>query len=52
MKTAKINNYGIQIFETYNGTELYISNPEGEMIYKHKVSGDAMEIAKQIISTL
>lgn len=50
MKQTTINNHKVTVFNTYNGTELYITNPKGETIYAHKVSGDAIERAAEIIS--
>jgi hypothetical protein len=50
MTTTTINGHKVQIFETQNGTELYISNPEGDCIYAHKIGiGDPMERARAII---
>lgn len=49
MQTTTIRNHKVSIFRTYDGTELYIQNPAGETIYAHKVSGDAIERAEEII---
>jgi hypothetical protein len=50
MHTATINSYKITIFNSYNGTQLFIENAKGETIYAYKVSGDPMERAAQVIA--
>lgn len=50
MQTATINGFQVVILKGFDGTQLFISNPEGFQIYAHRVSGDAMERAKAIIA--
>jgi len=50
MLETTINGYKVMVFKTYNGTELYINNPQGDQIYAHKVSGNPIERAKEVIS--
>lgn len=50
MQTTKINGYKITIFTGYNGTQLFISDKQGVQIYAHKVSGNPIERAKEVIS--
>ena len=49
MKTTTIKGYKVTIFNSYNGTQLFITDSEGVQIYGHKVSGDPMERAMEII---
>ena len=49
MQTQTINGFKITIFNSYNGTQLFINDKDGVQIYGHKVSGDPMERAKEII---
>ena len=45
-----INEYQITIFTGYNGTQLFINDADGVQIYAHKVSGDPMERAMEVIA--
>lgn len=49
MLKTKIKGYTVEIFKSYNGTKLFISKG-GVQIYAHKVSGDALQRAVEIIS--
>jgi hypothetical protein len=44
-----INGFNVEIYETFHGTELYISK-DGVQLYGHKVSGDPMEKARELVS--
>lgn len=50
MQQTIINGYQITVFTGYHGTQLFITHPEGYTIYAHKVSGDPMERARQVIA--
>ena len=50
MQQTIINGYRVMIFKGYDGTQLFINNPAGDNIYAHRVSGDAIERAKDIIA--
>ena len=50
MQQTIINGYRVMIFKGYDGTQLFINNPSGDNIYAHRVSGDAIERAKEIIA--
>ncbi len=50
MQTATINGYKVQIFKSYNGTQLFIMDAEGNQIYAHKVSGNPIERAQEVIN--
>lgn len=50
MKQTTINGYKVTIFTGYNGTQLFITDSQGVQIYAHKVSGDPMQRAKEVIS--
>ncbi len=39
------------IFTGFDGTQLFINSPEGHTIYAHRVSGDPMERAKEVIAS-
>jgi len=45
-----INGYKVTIFKHYNGTQLFINDPRGVQIYAHKVSGNPIERACEVIS--
>ncbi len=49
MQKIKINGYTVTIFNHYNGTQLFINDSKGVQIYAHKVTGDAMLRALEII---
>lgn len=49
MQTIKINGYKVTTFNSCNGTQLFINDASGVQIYAHKVSGDAMLRALEII---
>lgn len=51
MQQSIINGYRVMIFKGYDGTQLFINNPSGDNIYAHRVSGDAIERAKQVIAS-
>jgi hypothetical protein len=50
MKQTTIEGYRVTIFNHYNGTQLFIEDAAGNQIYAHKVTGDPMERAAQVIS--
>ena len=50
MQQTTINGFRVMIFTGYDGTQLFINNPEGDNIYAHKVSGDPMERAREVIA--
>jgi len=50
MQQAIINGFRVMVFTGYDGTQLFINHPDGHNIYAHRVSGDPMERAKQIIA--
>lgn len=50
MQQTIINGYRVMIFTGYDGTQLFINHPEGHTIYAHRVSGDAMERAREVIA--
>lgn len=50
MKQTTIKGYTVTIFKSYNGTQLFIQDKDGNQIYAHKVSGDALERAVEVIS--
>jgi hypothetical protein len=50
MQTTTIKGYKVTIFNSYNGTQLFITDSEGTQIYAHKVSGNPLERAKEVIN--
>ncbi len=52
MQITTINGYKVTIFTTYNGTQLFINDSKGVQIYAHKVSGNPIERAKELISQM
>jgi hypothetical protein len=44
-----INGYKVSIFKGYDGTQLFITDSTGIQIYAHRVSGDPMTRAKEVI---
>lgn len=50
MQTTTINGYKVTIFNGYDGTQLFINDPKGNQIYAHKVSGNPIERAKEVIN--
>ncbi len=50
MQQSIINGYRVMVLTGYDGTQLFINNPAGDNIYAHRVSGDAVERAKEIIA--
>lgn len=50
MQTTYINGYKVTIFYSYNGTQLFITSSEGVQIYAHKVSGDPIARAEEVIA--
>ncbi|MDQ4119876.1 MAG: hypothetical protein M3209_00230 [Acidobacteriota bacterium] len=49
MKELNINGYKVSIFYHRNGTQLFIQNADGFQIYAHKISGNPLERAVEII---
>lgn len=49
MQIIKINGFTVSIFNSYNGTQLFISDASGVSVYAHKVSGDPMLRALEVI---
>jgi hypothetical protein len=50
MQKTIISGYQITIFNSYNGTQLFITDQSGVQIYAHKVSGDPMQRAMEVIN--
>ena len=50
MTQTTINGYQVTIFTGYNGTQLFITDSKGIQIYAHKVSGDPIQRAKEVIA--
>lgn len=50
MQQTTINGYRVMIFTGYDGTQLFINNPAGDNIYAHKVSGDPVQRAREVIA--
>ncbi len=49
MQTTNINGYKVTIFKGYNGVQLFITDASGNQIYAHRVSGNPIERAKEVI---
>ena len=49
MKQLTINGYLVTIFQTKNGTQLFIQDKSGFQVYAHKVSKNPLERAVEII---
>ena len=49
---TNISGYAVSTFTTENGTQLFIRDAEGIQVYAHRVSGNAMERAREVISEL
>jgi hypothetical protein len=49
MQTIKINGFKVTIFNSYNGTQVFINDSKGVQIYGHKVTGDPLLRAMEII---
>jgi len=45
-----INGHKVSIFPGYDGTSLYVTDPNGIQLFAHKVSGDPMEKALSVIA--
>ena len=52
MQTTTIKGYAVTVFKGYNGTQLFISDKNGVQVYAHKVSGNPIERAKEVISKM
>lgn len=50
MQQTMINGFRVMVFTGYDGTQLFINHPDGHNIYAHRVSGDALERAREIIA--
>jgi hypothetical protein len=50
MQTTNINGYKVTIFKGYNGTQLFISDSKGNQIYAHRVSGNPIDRAREVIN--
>ena len=50
-ETATINGHQIEVHYTFHGVELYVSK-DGVQLYGHKVSGNPMEKAAEIVARL
>jgi hypothetical protein len=50
MQKTTINGYKVTIFTGYNGTQLFITDSKGVQIYAHRVPGNPMERAMEVIS--
>ena len=51
MQQTTINGYRVMIFTGYDGTQLFVNNPDGDTIYAHRVSGDALARAREVIAS-
>jgi hypothetical protein len=52
MKQLTINGYTVTVFQTKNGTQLFIQDANGFQIYAHKVSSSPLERAVEVIESL
>lgn len=50
MQQTTINGYRVMIFTGYDGTQLFVNHPDGHTIYAHRVSGDPIQRAKEVIA--
>ncbi len=50
MQTTTINGFKVTIFYSYNGTQVFINDKAGVQIYGHKVSGNPIDRAREVIS--
>ncbi|MDQ3321900.1 MAG: hypothetical protein M3525_05630 [Acidobacteriota bacterium] len=50
MQTTTIKGYTVTIFYSYNGKQLFINDKNGVQIYGHKVSGNAIDRAREVIN--
>jgi hypothetical protein len=50
MQTTNISGYIVTIFNTYDGTQLFITDSKGNQVYAHRVSGNPMERAREVIA--
>jgi hypothetical protein len=50
MQIIKINGFKITIFNSYNGTQVFINDKSGVQIYAHKVTGDPLLRAMEVIN--
>lgn len=50
MQQTIINGFRVMVFTGYDGTQLFINHPDGHNIYAHRVSGDALERAREVIA--
>ncbi len=49
MTRVKEGEYTVTIYRCYDGIKLFVTDSKGNQIYAHKVSGDALERAKEVI---
>lgn len=52
MKQLNINGYLVTIFYHRNGNQLFIQDANGWQIYSHKVSGNPLDRAVELIESL
>jgi hypothetical protein len=52
MQTTKINGYNVTIINHRDGTQLFITDKDGYQVYAHKVSGNPIERAKEVIAAM
>ncbi|MDQ3489741.1 MAG: hypothetical protein M3449_01570 [Acidobacteriota bacterium] len=50
MQTTTINGFKVTIFYSYNGTQVFINDKSGVQIYAHKVTGDPLLRAMEVIN--
>ena len=50
MEQTIINGFRVMILKGFDGTQLFINDGRGNQIYAHRVSGDPMERAREVIS--
>ncbi len=49
MTRVKEGDYTITIYRCFDGIKLFVTDSKGNQIYAHKVSGNPVECAKEVI---
>jgi hypothetical protein len=52
MLQTTIKGYKITIFKSYNGTQLFINDSNGNQVYAHRVMGCPVSRAREVINKL
>ena len=52
MQTKTIQGYKVTIFNGYNGTQIFISDAGGVQVYAHRVSGNPIKRAREVIAQM